>query len=63
MSLEDAVLDFFTAPVDLPNAPDDVATGEIWWEERGNRLYPWRMTGPKQGYPCGEPKPKPEVSP
>jgi hypothetical protein len=51
-----AVSDFLTADVDLPNAPD-LKPGEIWWEDRGNGWrYPWRITGFKTGYPCGEPQ-------
>jgi len=55
--LLDCVTDFLTAPVDLAHAPD-VPKGEIWWEERGGWLYPWRMVGPHSGYPCGEPRKK-----
>lgn len=59
--LADAVMDFFMAPVDLPHAPADISVGSIWWEDRGNgRLYPWRMTAPHAGYPCGEPRQKGE---
>ncbi len=51
----DAVVGFLTSPVDLPKAPEDIVIGQIWWEERNGWKYPWRMTGPKEGYPCGEP--------
>lgn len=55
--LYEAVMNFFTSPVDLPRAPDGIIVGEIWWEDRGNGwLYPWRMTSPKAGYPCGDPR-------
>ena len=57
--LEQAVLDFFTCAVDLPGAPDTATKGTLWWEDGGDGwLYPWRMTGPQEGYPCGEPKRK-----
>ena len=51
----DAVEDLLTADVHLSDAPD-VPVGEIWWEARGEWLYPWRITGEKTGYPCGEPR-------
>ena len=51
-----AVLDWFTAPVDLPGCPDDAAIGSIWWERRGDTEYPWRIVDVKSGYPCGEPR-------
>lgn len=57
--LHESVRDFFTSPVDLPEMPDDATVGSVWWETRGCREYPWRVVGPKQGYPCGEPRPTP----
>lgn len=56
-ALGEALMGFFTNSVDLPTAPD-LPAGSIWWQERDGWLYPWRMTGLKQGYPCGEPRQK-----
>ena len=54
-----AITNFFTRPVRLPGAPDNIVVGEIWWEDRGDGyMYPWRMTAKKSGYPCGEPRRK-----
>lgn len=53
--LHEIVVDFLTTEVDLPDMPD-VEVGKIWWEERNGWRYPWRVTGDKKGYPCGEPE-------
>lgn len=56
--LYEAVVNSFTAPVDLPHAPADTPIGSIYWEDRGDGwLYPWRMTGLHAGHPCGDPIP------
>jgi len=54
--LHDALVGFFTAPVDLPSESAGQPIGALWWETRGEWAYPWRITGDRQGYPCGEPK-------
>lgn len=53
-----ALENFFASPVSLPESASDVTVGEIWLEERGEWQYPWRITGHRQGYPCGEPRKK-----
>ena len=53
------VEDFFTAPVELTGCPATVSIRDVWWEKRGDTLYPWRVSERKgevtYGYPCGEP--------
>lgn len=57
-NLDDVITDFFTCPVDLPEESLKYKKRDIYWEDSGGWFYPWRITGPGQGYPCGEPKRK-----
>lgn len=60
VALGQALIDFFTNEVDLPDCPAEVANGAVWWERRSGWEYPWRIVervdGVAQGYPCGEPR-------
>jgi hypothetical protein len=51
-----AIVEFFTNPVDLPKKSSGQKIDSIWWEYRKGWKYPWRITGDREGYPCGEPK-------
>lgn len=53
--LINALYEFFTYPVELPAESAGAAIGTIWWESDGRYSYPWRVTGERLGYPCGEP--------
>lgn len=57
--LDDAIISilhsFFTSPVNLPVESSGAEVGTIWWEIDGRHSYPWRITGDRLGYPCGEP--------
>jgi len=48
--------DFLKHPVELPPEAAGASVGSIWWECSNDWLYPWRVTGERRGYPCGEPK-------
>lgn len=55
-SADEVLIGFFTSAVDLPKESEGQEIGSLWWESRDGYLYPWRITGNMQGYPCGEPK-------
>jgi len=55
---EKAIVNFFTSEVEVL-ALKNHTKGELVWENRGDGwLYPWRVTRPGYGYPCGEPQKK-----
>jgi hypothetical protein len=56
ITMDNAIISFFTSPVDLPKESEGQEVSSLWWEPRNGYLYPWRITGNRQGYPCGEPK-------
>jgi len=55
-TMADEITNFLTSPVHLPASSAAQHVGDVWWERRGDWEYPWRITGKRQGYPCGEPR-------